>query len=134
MSWGYLPSLVGDRDKIRLEIGDTVDLTESNESLHDEEIAGLLARHGTWPATVAPAARALAMKLAALPVSKTVGETQLVQKRVDFLLAKATEWEHSHQGGGVRLASPYAGGASLADIETKNANTDRPRLPFTRPL
>ena len=133
MSFTYTPGGTTDTDRIRLEIGDTVDGTVSNESLHDEEIAELVARHGSWEVAVSAAARVLAMKLSVQPTSKTIGELQIVQKRVDYLLAKAAQWEASAGGAGHRLATPSAGGTSMAATRAQEANTDRPRSAFRKP-
>jgi hypothetical protein len=122
MSFSYTPGGATDLDRIRLEIGDQIDGTASNESLHDEEVADLVARHGSWQRAVAPCARALAMKLSSLPTSKTTGQLQIVQKRADYLLEKAVAWERSGGGDGVRMATASAG-----------SDTDRPRSAFTRP-
>jgi len=130
MSFTYTPGGTTDVDRIRLEIGDTVDGTITNESLHDEEVAELVARHGSWQRAVAPALRVLAMKLAAQPTSKTVGELQIVQQRVEYLMRKAELWE---AGAGGRIATATAGGLSRARAQARNRNQDHPRSAFRKP-
>ena len=129
MSFNYVEPGT-DVTRIRLEIGDTVDATASNGSLHDEEINDLVTQHGNWQRAVAPAARALAMKLSSQPTSRTVGELQIVQKRVEYLLQKAEAWEAGQSAG---HATPSAGGLSLSQVEAWRSNPDRPRSVFPRP-
>lgn len=93
MTFTYTPGSGSDLDRIRAAIGDTEASAPPAERLEDEEIADLLTLRGAWRKAAPAAARALAAKLTALPSSKAVGATSIVQRRVEQLLAIAVSLE-----------------------------------------
>lgn len=131
MSATYDPTLAAPLDQVRFRLGDTSVTPASNALLSDEEIAALLAANGGSVGKAAVAGcRGLIARFARL-VTHSVGDTSdqfsdLVDHYRDLL--KGLQRELAASGS----ALPFAGGISVADKTTRDANPDRTTAAFTR--
>lgn len=119
-------------DRIRFRLGDTVVLPVEAAELSDEEILALLASNddNEGAATLA-AANALYARYTRL-TSTSVGDTSIQFGEIAASwrrLITDLERDISASGG---AALPYAGGISIADKQSREANTDRVEPAFSR--
>ena len=115
-------------DAVRFLVGQTS--TGDDVLLYDEEIAWLLAQQPTTYYAASAAARRIAARIRMTkPQSESYGQTSLTwgdrAKQFDDL-AKQLASE-----AGLVSARPFVGGASKADVQTRQQNTDRPPDQFT---
>lgn len=126
-AWTYSgdPSL-SDRDAVRNYIGDT---DSANPQLFDAEIDYLLTQFGSPLLSAAQACRNLISRYARR-VSKRVGDLSInYSDIVKNYTALAEQLQTQGEQAGANL---YAGGTSVSDMESVDANTDRVRPPFQR--
>ncbi len=124
MTWTYDPNITTDRDKVRLNIGDT---NTSSQLLSDEEIAYFLTQAGVLGASVL-AAEAIAAKFSAL-CDQQVGDLSVTfsQKAKQYReLAKQLRRQI-----GLSSAGPIAPAISISDKDTAELDTDRVEPAFT---
>jgi hypothetical protein len=117
-------------DAVRFYIGDT---DPDNEILSDDEITALLTETGDQPFLAAAlAAEAIAARYARR-VDKSVGDLHISNSQLSKQyrdLASQLRSRATLSGA----AAPYAGGISIADKQTVEANTDRVQPIFRRNL
>lgn len=139
MTWTFGSDPTAQLDRVRILVGDT---DEDDQLISDEEI-GLYLTGGYWAAAsdhlaAASVANAIAAKLARRADSlsaygTSVNWSGLVQ-RYRTLATELAERGATEAGGS---AAPYAGGTSVADVLSREADTDRVSPFFrrdTRPL
>jgi hypothetical protein len=126
MTWTYTgdPSN-SDRDKVRFLIGDT---NTADQLVTDEEIAWALTEGGVYYAA------AITSRSIAASFSRRVDFE--VSKDLKVFYAKAAEnynkLADKLESKASRVSgTPYAGGISVADKETQEANTDRVEPAFS---
>jgi hypothetical protein len=127
MTWSYVLASVGagGKDAVRLLIGDT-DTTD--QQLQDEEIQYHLGRLPQPELAAAACADALAAKYAR-KVDTADGDTRLTySQRSAAYHALADTLRAQAQSAGA--AAPYVGGISLAEIESRQSDPDRPEDNF----
>lgn len=110
----------------------------SYAELSDESITAILALNSNVYVAAALGAESLAGKYASL-VDKKIGDlSNSYSQRAKAWLELAKRLRSSVQStallGALALASPYAGGISVADKRTVASNTDRTRPAFTTDL
>lgn len=131
MAFTYSVAGTTDKDRVRRRIGDTVDKTATNESLHDEEIADLVTTEGSFAGGLAASAESLAAKLSLKATEKEAkGVRVSYEKRVDWLIDLA----RSFRSGLLRAATaePFAGGLSKTELDDSAADTDLVQPAFRR--
>ena len=120
MTWTYSgdPS-ANNRDAVRFAVGDT---DTADQQLSDEEIAYLLIDAGGVKSAAIAAIRSLIAKFARA-VDKSVGDLSVsYSQRLEHY--KTLE-KTLRADLGIRRATPYAGGISIADKTTDKLDTDR---------
>lgn len=125
--WSYDVTLLGSsaRTVVRLTIGDT---TESLPLLQDEEIDYFLSVNGGSVAGASQAAvRAILAKFATMPSRQRAGLTEVEWSDLLARLTAVME-ELDEQVAGTVV--PFAGGTSIQDITTRDANADIPKRAF----
>lgn len=111
------------KDAVRFLIGDT----SATFEITDEEIAYILTLYPTPLGAAAACCRALASRFAKM-VDKEVGDLKIkYSQRQKAFLDLAGQLE---QQSGLTGLMPYAGGISVADKETVEADSDRPKPSF----
>lgn len=123
MSWTYNVGLISDKDKVRLTIGDT----DSNDQLlADEEINYFLTQQQTVSGAAIAAARSIGAKYARLcDISiESVSKSYSQKSKNFFALALQLE---SQAKSGAGMVGMSATGTSISEMETVDANTDRPQ-------
>lgn len=115
-----------DRAVLRLTIGDTS--TSRAYNLDDAEVDYYVASFNDQTMAAAQAAEALAAKYAESATSKKVGDLQIVRDEHTRLLALARDLSRQAASG----CKPLVGGVSVADKESREANTDRVTPAFYR--
>lgn len=116
-------------DQVRFFVGDT---NTSNEELTDPQIAFLLAEEGDSALRAAArAAEILAAKYSGIADEKQVGPLRLkFSERSGRYSALAKQlWARASASSTV---GPYAGGISVVDKQTKEADSDRVKPSFKR--
>lgn len=134
MSFEYNPGATA-KDRVRMLIGDTDELAQTDVRLEDEEINDLLemATGTTNPGisgirrAAADAADILAAKFARKPEGSSSGPSPS-RTRAEELRATAARLRSSAAG----FAVPSAGGISRAAKAVAEANTDRVPQPFKK--
>ncbi len=122
MTFSYTPGGGTDLDDIRSAIGDTDGQAKAAERLEDEEIARALTVEGTVARAKVASARALLAKLSRRATDRTMGGTRLAwSQRLDGLRAIIRDLEAALAA----TAAPFCGGISVADVEARDAATDR---------
>ncbi len=129
MTWSYTgdPSS-SNKDAVRFIIGDT---NTTDQLLSDEEINWLLGQYGSPSKTAYHACLAIAGKFARL-VSQEAGRIK-VKAESKYLQYKqlADDFRANEKAGFGKTLTAYAGGISKADIAARDANPDKPALPFS---
>ena len=129
MAWSYTldfgATAAGRRNQVRLRLGDTDtnrQLLQDEEIDHFLDVAGDAVRAATRASAVAVLAR-----FSTRPDSQRVGEisTGWADLRAR-MLALIAEIDRDEAMG----AAPFAGGTSVADIDDRDADTDRPQPVF----
>lgn len=108
-----------DRDYVRFRVGDT---DSTDQQLADAEVDAMLAEKGNKLTAAAFCARAIAAKYARL-VTQAVGDL-----RMDYSdLAKQYNElaQQLSSEASIAVATPYAGGISIADKESAEDDSDR---------
>lgn len=119
MAWTYDTTLATNRDKVRLAVGDTIDI---DPQLTDEEIDGMLLIYGGVKSTAIAVLRVLAAKYARY-ADKWVGDLKiLASQKHEAYLRMAEELSSSSL---LSPSLPSAGG--IYDAE-KQANRDNESL------
>lgn len=115
--WSYEPSAVaGDRDRLRLLIGDTL---VSDQQFQDEELDYLLTSSGNLMSAAATACRALSARYARY-ADKWVGDLKILASQ------KARAYERladQFEARGATYALPSAGGVYVAEKEVAAADS-----------
>jgi len=127
--WTYDPALGTSADKVRFLIGDTVQGDPLIED--DEEIAFCLSECGNniYRAGAFALRRASAKLVRELNLISPVAESNALEQSKQLLkLAQDLEDEATRLGGGAKV---FAGGISIADRDSRNADTDRVTPSFT---
>ncbi len=125
MTWSYSgdPS-ASPQDEVRFLLGDT---NSSNELISDEEIAYLLTKYGSALSAAQQGARAISAKVSS-QVDESTGEMSkskgALAERYRLL---AEELKSQIADGDIDM---FAGGISIADIESRQEDTDRPSDQF----
>lgn len=129
MPWTYDKELPTDRDRIRLIIGDTL---EVEQQFQDQEIDAMLTIWGSITATAIAACRALAAKYAR-QADKWVGDLKiLASQKSEAYLNLANELEEAGATAvGASNQRLFAGGIRISQKETLDGDTDRV-MPFFR--
>jgi len=120
----YNTALTTSKDKIRLLVGDT---DSADWLLSDEEINFFAGQESNVYLAAAMTAKALAAKFARL-VDHAIGDVRvnLSQRQAQFAtLAKDLQTRGGGESAQIVGVAPYAGGLSISDVETNNADTDR---------
>lgn len=128
MAWSYTnnPS-TRTIDEVRFLLGDT---DADDPQLQDEEITYLLTTYSTARLAALNGARALLAKYARL-VDKAVGDLRLsLSQRHEHYQSLIAQLE----AGQLLLATPFAGGISIADVAARDADSDRVKPAFARDL
>lgn len=131
MSWSYDPTLLTDKDKVRLLVKDTV---ETAQLVEDEAILFLLEEEGqSLYRAAAAACRTISLHFArqASLIDKESGLHDDMQKKADAYRSMADEYE---QKGGRSGLTVFAGGISLGDKETRAGDSDASPPAFRRDL
>ncbi len=126
----YDSSLSTSRDKVRFLIGDTSN-SSATELLADGEITWLLSEESSDVyRTAVAAAEAVAAKFSRL-ADTSVGDTSVSasQKAEAYRKLAADLRTKALERG---TAAPFAGGISISDRDTREADTDRPAMAFDR--
>lgn len=139
MTWTWNADPTAQLDRVRILVGDT---DEDDQLISDEEI-GLYLTGGYWAAAsdhlaAASVANAIAAKFRRRATSVSEGGASVtwgqLYKHYTELAAELAE-RGATEGGG--SAAPYAGGISVGDVLSRDADADRV-APFfrrdTRPL
>lgn len=126
MAWSYDTSLSSDKDKIRLLIGDTDELTPQ---LQDEEIVGSQNMFGGVRATAIQLCRALAAKYSRR-ADKWVGDLKIMASQQAKAYLDLAE-QLMAGGGGSSGGFPTAGGIYVDDKSAQAANTSLVQPTFT---
>ena len=111
-------------DEVRLLIGDN---DESNEILSDEEISYYIVRRGAGLPAALGCAYALQAKFSKL-ADETAGDVEVKwsqRAREAARLAESLQRQLSGSDASAIPSGVYAGGISISDMESRNANTDR---------
>ena len=128
MAWSYdLSTAPADREKVRLLIGDT---SSGDQLLQDEEIDWQLSQHGGILYTASACAEDVAAKFTRKPNISEGGfrVDAAAQSQAYEKLAKRLKRQASMG------ANPYAGGISVSDKQTQEADTDRVIPSFRRDM
>lgn len=134
VTWSYLSSGPGssDRSWVRLRIGDN---SSDDQLLQNEEIDLLLDTEGSKYGAAAVAARTIAAKYARR-VDRTIGKLRISMQQASqhyFALAdKIDDEAMSGAAGSVGMSGMYAGGISITEKLSEEADTDRVKPAFTR--
>lgn len=126
----YSTSLDTDLDVVRFLTGDTSN-DSSTEYLQDGEITYLLTQETNVTRAASSAAEAIASKFATRAQSVSVGDTSIDYGDLADRYAKLAirlRSQATRRGG----APVFAGGISIADRDSREANTDRVQPFFTR--
>jgi hypothetical protein len=130
MSWSYSgdPS-TSNVDAVRFLIGDT-DIADPIMS--NEEISWLLTQHGTPAKAAYHAALSAAGKYARM-VNQEAGRIKVKaeSKFLHYKMLAVQLRDDMISGFSVRNLKMYAGGISVSDMQSKNANTDKVQNPFS---
>lgn len=129
MSWTYTGDPASKNlDAVRFLVGQTS--TSDDVLIYDEEVSYLIAQFGTVNFAAAAAAESLAAQYRQrAPEAETYGQTSLQwgdrAKKLDELA------KNLRRRGMVLGVSPFIGGGSVADMDSRKADTDRPKERFT---
>ena len=120
MTWSYASSDPGSSGKsyVRLRIGDT---SSGSQLLSDEEIAAFLTTYPTPLRAAAESAFAVAAQFARR-VDKTAGRMGIQNSQAAMAYERLGKRLLVEMSQGV---APYAGGISVSDKDSVNADTDR---------
>ena len=132
MTWTYTSSsgVSTDRDKIRLLIGDVS--SSAAKTFNDEELTFFGDEGGNVYGGAAIACEAFAAYYAD-QVSKSVGSLRIdLSNRHDHFIKQANEFQTRAASGSVGTPQLYAGGLSISDKDTVEADTDRVQPDFYR--
>lgn len=127
MSWSYLTTqgAVRPLDLVRLNIGDTL---RSEPQFQDEEILSFLAGRPNIYGACADACRALSTRYAR-SVNQKAAQSAISYSDLSKAYARsAAQFDQKASSSG--SAMPYAGGISVIDKMTNDANTDRVKPQF----
>lgn len=125
MAWNYDPALPTDRDKVRALIGDT----DTNDQIHtDEFLDFLLDTHGDLYIAAAFAVEAMAADLLRYTDVSADGVSVSVGTSYSRLMDYADRLRQLAASVGQPM--PYAGGRSVSERETDDANSDLIQLHF----
>lgn len=134
MPWSYDPSLPTSRDKLRLLVQDT---DTNDQLLTDEELDFLLTENASNIYRAgSEAARTIAIKLGSRPsvrLAKAGIDADEQFEHYMRLSEKLASSSTSVSGSGF-APQIFAGGISVADIDSRRADTDRPTSGFTTDL
>ena len=122
MTFTYSTALSTSRDKVRFLIDDT---DPQNQQFSDEEIAGLLTIYGTANLAAAAAADRLASRFAMRPDISIDGASFGYADKAQAMRDLAASLRQPGAAGAGGLGMPFAGGVSLAEIESAETDTDR---------
>lgn len=117
-------------DEVRLLIGDT---DEDNEVLTDEEISYYIVKRGVGLAAAIGAAYAMAAEFSKL-ADETAGDVEVKwaqRARAALALAEKLQGQFNGSDGNAVPVNVYAGGISVTDMQTRNANPDRVQGKFS---
>lgn len=125
MSFSYDPAQTESKDTVRFLIGDT---ESDSVLLHDEEIAKLLAGDANVYHAAASCAEALAARYARkVNISVDGLSTSWSDLSRQFMELAGRLRRQARDGGGVgNIGDPTVGGVSIAEMDAREANTDRP--------
>ena len=128
MTWTYTPDFTGNRDPIRVRIGDT---NSADPIFSDEEIAYAYAQAGSLDAAAVVLCEWAEAKYAKVPDS-TFGPSSVSgsQRAKAFRALRLTLQRKLAVG----VATPFAGGISEASKESYEGNSDRVQPAFTKNL
>lgn len=127
MTWTYNASDPSSaKDQVRLLIGDTIETPASMQLLQDEEILVLLDHNDDDPlAAAVSAARSLAARFARY-VDEVSGDLQRkYSQRYRQFMDLADELSESANDPLRSRPIPFAGGISIADIQSRDCDEDR---------
>lgn len=129
MTWTFDPALSTARDKVRLALGDT---DTNDQQIPDESIAAMLAAYGDDVGAASVAlAESLAAKYARLASDISVdGASFDYSALVENYRQIATRLRVAGGEGSGALGDPNVSGVSQGDIDSVDANTDRPGNAF----
>ncbi len=126
-TWSYDPSLAagGGKDAVRLLIGDT---DPTDQLLYDEEIVFCLGQETTLHRAASKAATLVAAKLSRGVFVSDGGSSVAAAQRTEAYRKLAADLLESDG----RNAAPllYVGGISVAEIESRRCDPDRPADSF----
>lgn len=129
MAFTYnINDLTSSLSKVRLNIGDTIDLTAVNESLHDEEINVVLAEYGDVLNASVRACELLIARLRHKTSRSAVGINENAREKLDAL-TEILDMLKSRANTDQEL-EPFGGGYSQAASDAVEADTDFQPMPF----
>jgi hypothetical protein len=130
MTYTYSSALSTNLDKVRFLIGDT---TETEDSLSDAEISGLLTMYPSVHRTAAAICDRKAMDFASRPDISIDGASFRYGDRAKMYqdLAKSIRASEKNAAGG--FGSPFVGGISVSEIASEELDTDRQANVFPEP-
>lgn len=128
MGWSYNVSLIYNygKDYIRFLVGDT---QTTDQQLQDEEILATMATRSTPYGAAAELCLALSTKFSRM-VDQSAGSFKIAYSNMAKAYAsRALQYEQKAalEGSG----NPYAGGISIADMQSQEGNSDRVNPIFT---
>lgn len=124
-----LNDLTTDRNQVRLNIGDTRDCTEVNESLHDEEIDSVLDRYSNVLQASVVCCELLIARLRHKTSRSAVGINEDASQKLDGLKDTLDVLRNRANQDGV--IEPFGGGYSKSAAQAVIDDTDWDPIPFT---
>lgn len=131
MAYTYSSALSTNLDKVRFLIGDT---TETDDSLSDAEITGILTMYPSVHRAAAAICDRKAADFASRPDISIDGASFRYGERAKMYqeLAKAIRSSEKSAAGGFGL--PFVGGVSASEIASEELDTDRQANKFPEPV
>jgi len=127
-AWSYSSPLADTKDQVRFLVQDT---DSTAPLIQDEEIVWQLMEFPNVRRAAAEVASQIALKFARTPDIKDGDTTVSYSQRATQYAALARTLKREAT---LLAAVPYAGGISIADKQTGEADTDRVRPAFSREL
>ncbi len=125
MTWTYTNPSTSNRDAVRYLTGET---DTNNQTTSDEEIAFQLSQEGGIYAAAVAVATALAAKYAGL-ADASFGPSRVAYSQKSAGYLKLVKELRAKVG---LRATPFAGGISIADKNTREQDTDRVQPTFSK--
>lgn len=126
--WSYDISLTTDKDKVRLAIGDTIEL---DPQLSDEEIEATLSLYGSVRAAAVAMCNVLAAKYARF-ADKWVGDLKILASQKSRAYRELAGTLASSASGMMSAGVPSAGGIYVGDKQSQASDASLVKPSFRR--